>query len=103
MLWISFDPRVRPEEGLGYIPDLVSEDDPRPARQQFHDNYSHGGGWDPFKGFTKDADGQITYPGDPPLRPLFLAMLRDEEITVYPHAWVMITQPDGSWEISRMD
>lgn len=88
---------------VGIIPDMLSERDPRPAREQLHDGYLHGGGWDPFKGFTLQPDDSIKYPGDPAHKPLAEMRLREERVLVYPHAWVAIIQPDRSFEISRMD
>jgi len=102
MLWVQLDPRAHPDH-LGFIPSFLSEHDLRRAREQFDANYTHGGGWDTFKGFKLLPNGSIVYPGDPPLPPLFKSQLRDETITVYAHAWVMITQADGTWEIARLD
>ena len=87
---------------LGYIPSFLSDNDPRPAREQLHTSYSHGGGWTPFVGFRVTSRG-LEYPGDPPMRLLAEAKLRDETIRFYESSWVSITQPDGSVEISRMD
>lgn len=97
---------------VGFIPSFLNRDDPRPAAEQFRQNYI--GGWTPFKGFTLspgvtpgllDGDNipKIKYSGDPAMPPLAYGMLRDEMIVVYPSAWVMILQPDGSHEIARMD
>lgn len=99
---------------VGMIPMFLSESDPRPAREQFNERYAHGGGWRSFNGFELspgptpallDGDNipNIKYPGDPIMPPLAYAMLRDEMIVIYQYAWVMILQPDGSYEISRMD
>lgn len=51
---------------VGYLPQFMDENDPRPAKEQIHDAYTHGGGWNPFKGFKLRADDSIKYPGDPP-------------------------------------
>jgi len=93
------------EYAVGLIPTFLSESDPRPAREQFNTAYAHGGGWRPFKGFRiiDRAFPSIQYPGDSALPPVARAQLRDEEIFIFPYAWVMILQPDGSYEISRMD
>ena len=88
---------------LGLLPELVSGADPRPARDQFAENYAYGGGWRPMKGWEHEGNGVLTYPGDNPLYPIAEAKLRDETIRVYESAWVAIFQPDGSFEISRMD
>lgn len=89
---------------LGYIPDMLRERDERPAAQQFNDAYSHGGGWRPFEGFKFNPEIMtIKYPGDPAFRPAARIDFRDEVILVYPSAWVLILQPDETYEISRMD
>lgn len=88
---------------LGFIPEFLSEFDPRPAAEQFNTNYAHGGGWHPLSGWKMNADGSIKYPGDPALAPIASAKLRDEEIFVYPHAWVGIRQPNGDYEVARLD
>src|SRR3982751_2684992 len=51
MQWILKHPKMTPE-GLGAIPYFLDEDDPRPAREQFHERYNHGGGWRPMPNFT---------------------------------------------------
>lgn len=93
-----------PHELIGEIPFWLDERDPRPARQQLHDNYRHGGGWHPFEGFILNLkDYTINYPGDPPQHPIAFMRLRKETIIMYHHAWVLILQPDDSFEICRMD
>lgn len=99
-----FHPRSR--NLIGFIPDFLSEDDPRPAKDQFNENYAHGGGWQPFGADKWQVDleaGTITYPEDPPYHAVAEITFRDERIFIFPHAWVMIVQPDNSWEIARMD
>ena len=88
---------------LGFIPLMLDEADPHPAREQLNEAYSHGGGWRPFQGFKLLPSGEIQYPEDPPLKLLAEGKLRDETIRFYDCAWVMILQPDGSFEICRMD
>lgn len=90
-------------EMLGFIPEFLNEDDPDPARVQLDKNYGHGGGWQPIPKFTLGAQGELKYPGDPALPVLARTKLRDETINVYEHAWVAIIQPDGSFEVARMD
>jgi hypothetical protein len=90
-------------EALGEIPYFLSEEDPRSAAEQINANYPFGG-WQKFRGFTKaDDKGGLKYPGDPVMRPLASAKLRDETIYFYQSAWVGIFQPDGSFEIARLD
>ena len=89
---------------LGFIPAFLSEHDPRSAREQIDENYQHGGGWRPLKGWVfLPATGVIKYPGDEALMPLASVTLRDERIYYYPHSWVAIVGPDGAYEVARLD
>lgn len=88
---------------LGLLPEFWSEDAPGSAKLQAHVNYAHGGGWHPFNGFKMLTSGRIQYPGDAPLELIAEAKLREETIRIYDGAWVAIVQPDGSFEVSRMD
>lgn len=88
---------------VGLIPAFLDPSDPRPAAAQFDERYAFGGGWSPMKGWTRRPDGTLKYPGDPPFKPLARMRLRNETITIHDCAWVCITQPDGSFEVSRMD
>lgn len=88
---------------IGMIPEWLNENNPAKARDQLNAAYSHGGGWQPFKGFTLQPDNSLTYPGDPPQRPIAEMHLREELIVQYEHAWVAIIQPDRSFEVCRMD
>lgn len=92
-------------EDLGFLPMFFSSEDPRPAKEQIHEAYQHGGGWDAFEGFTLVDKERliIEFPEDPPLEPIAMAKLRDELIVLYPFAWLAIFQKDGSFEISRVD
>ena len=101
MIWTLIHPKMT-HEALGFLPGMLSETDPRPAREQLDANYAHGGGWRPLPKFTITDKG-LVYPGDPPLPLLAEALLRDELIRVYVHSWVAVIQPDGSYEVSRMD
>lgn len=99
--WELLHPRAD-FEMLGFLPSFVFEDDPRHAAEQFNERYVFGG-WSPFRGFEFDPkDGSISYPGDPVMKPLAKAQLRDETIYFYQSAWVGIHGPLG-FEISRMD
>lgn len=87
---------------LGYVPAFLLDDDPRPAREQFQERYVYGG-WRPIKGFTKDAADGLHYPEDPVLPAVAYRMLRQERIVMYPGAVFAIIQPDGSWDVARLD
>ena len=93
-------------EHLGFIPQMLNPQDPRPAAEQFDKNYAHGGGWSPNVGsaFKMDpATKTLKYPGDPAMKPLARAKFRDEEIYFYESAVVAIVQSNGTFEVSRMD
>jgi len=102
MIWIMKHPKATPEM-LGFIPQFLNEGDTRPAKEQLDSNYGHGGGWSTFTGMTMLPNGNLSYPGDPPYELLAETRLRDEVIRFYNYAWVAIIQPDGSFEVSRMD
>jgi len=89
-------------EDLGFLPAFIDDNDQRPAREQLKENYAHGGGWRPMSGWIRMGT-VITYPGDPPMRPIAMTKLRDETLYLYPHAFLMILQKDGSFEVSRVD
>lgn len=101
MIWKMMHRDARPEH-LGYLVNFLDERDSRPAREQLDANYRHGGGWRPFEGFTM-VDSGLAYPGDPVMVLIAEARLRDEIVRFYQHSWVAIVQPDGSYEIARMD
>lgn len=96
------DPAVAAET-IGVLPHWLDEDDPRPAAQQLDEHYAHGGGWHAFLGFQLQVDGSIKYPGDKALKPIAAIAFRKELVMFYPHAWVMILQKDGTFEVCRMD
>ena len=101
VLWRQAHPRATFEH-LGYIPKFLSAFDPRSVRDQFDANYI--GRWRPRHSagmFTVERN-TLLYPGDPPCHELYFALYRDEVITIYEHAMVMIANKDG-YEIARMD
>ena len=99
--WEMIHPKATPDM-LGYVPRFLMDGDPRPAREQFEERYEFGG-WKPNRGFSKDDRDFIKYPGDPALPPIAQRMLRDERVVMYPSSLFAIIQPDGSFEIARMD
>jgi hypothetical protein len=89
-------------EDWGLIPGFLDTNDPRPARQQIDQHYQ--GGWQPTAGFALDPDTMaLSYPGDPTLRPVSIMLFRREIIALYPGEFVLILQPDTTWEVCRMD
>jgi hypothetical protein len=103
MIWVSRHPSFNSIEMLGAIPSFLSEYDPRDARTQINEAYAFAGGWQPFPNFVMLEDGTLIYPGDPPLPVLCSTRLRDEKIYYYQHSWLAIVQPDGSYEVARLD
>jgi hypothetical protein len=102
MEWRSLHP-LATVDMLGYLPQFLSERDPRSAREQLDSGYQQGGGWTPLPGFILLSNGCLGYPGDPPTLPIAETRLRTETIRLYEHAWVAIIQDDGSVEVARMD
>jgi hypothetical protein len=99
-------------DALGFVPQFLHTDDDRPAAEQIDDNYAHGGGWRPnpdramFWRISKHDAALVYDDGDGPaeVQPLVAtAQLRDEEIHIYDGAWMAIIQPDGSFQVSRVD
>lgn len=94
---------------IGPIPDWLDVMDDRPAKEQLHEAYAHGGGWMPMDGWVfKPETLEAQYnpdaeDADPPYKALASMQFRDELILFYEHSWVGIVQKDGSFEISRMD
>lgn len=91
-------------EASGVIPFFLLHED-IPAREQIDHNYQHGGGWRPLKGWTFDREkNRIKYPGDPALLPhTRIDLASGEVVYIYPSAWVCIVQPDGAYEVARID
>ena len=107
---------------LGLIPAFLSADDQRPAKEQLHANYLHGGGWRPQskwrvrafhhtvppRSTVTQGRVQIQYPGDP----VYMELARypmpkhGETVCVFQYAIVGVFQdrdPIQLFEISRMD
>lgn len=94
----------------GLIPHMISADDPAPITEQLHRGYSHGGGWQPFHGFTLVKEHEtrpetwyLDYPEDPPTMLLAYTVIRGYYIMLFEHSWVAVAAPNGEYEIARMD
>ena len=98
---LMIDKNITPEE-LGFVPGWLDSTDPRPAKEQLHEHYAHGGGWRPQNGF-KLIGVSLKYPNDPKMKPIAMMMLRDEMVCMYEYGYVAIIQKDGSFEACRMD
>jgi hypothetical protein len=104
MIYAVLDARFQLDD-LGYLPSFLDEDDPDDARTQLDKNYQHGGGYRPQPQWKILDMGSMTiqYPGDPALHPLAVTTLRQELIFFFPHAYVLILQPNGDFVCARMD
>jgi hypothetical protein len=103
MIEFTYAPGIT-EEHLGFVPYFFSQHDGRPAKEQINEEYAHGGGWRPLEGWVfNEKDASIKYPGDPKLKPIAWTTLRDERLFFYDMAWLAVVQPDGSYEVGRLD
>lgn len=94
------------QQAAGYIPWFLDEDDPRPAKEQINQNYISG--WNEFEGFIlhdwkKPDRAYLSYPDDPPMREKSRAKLRDETLILFQSDWFAIVQPDGTFNVARLD
>jgi hypothetical protein len=95
-------------EWIGLVPEIILASDLRPVREQMAERYAHGGGWKPFNKFKigvgMDNRVVLQYPGDPPLVMWCECQHPNgETVRLFDSAWLMVTQKDGSYEISRID
>jgi hypothetical protein len=89
---------------LGNLPDFLRAHDDRRAVEQLDAGYKFAGGWNPIRNFKYNKETQaLKYPGDPQMRPLARATLRDEVILLYPSSWVVVAQKSGAFECARLD
>jgi hypothetical protein len=103
-VWVALDKRFRPEH-LGFLPDILTDHDSRPVKQQLEDRYAHGGGWRPINGMRLDRKTMIMrFPGDPPFKPAALTQIGEEVVIFYPQCSLLaVIQPDGKYEVCRVD
>ena len=91
---------------LGLLPAFFSETNPASAVEQINRHYQHGGGWNAFKGFKiihSNGLPTLVYPGDPPQLCLAITRFRDETVILFEGNWVCVMQPDGEFEVARID
>lgn len=107
-LWKPYINEVAAMSLMGFIPQFVSSDDPRSAQEQINDNYRHGGGWCPLRGWMfNPTDSTIQFSDeegtDPPYTPVAETRIHDQRLIVYRDAWVALVKDDGTFEVARMD
>lgn len=100
--WKLLNPMMTYDQ-LGFLPSFLDDQNALSARAQIDLNYQHGGGWFNFEGFIMKKDRSLHYKGDPPMMPLACLKFRDEDLYFYDSAWVCVVQPDGSYEVARVD
>lgn len=102
--WKLLHPKMTMDH-LGFLPSFLQVEDPRPVSEQINERYAHGGGWSPYgKGKWKHlGEHTLKFPGDPPLKPLAEAKLRRETVVFYESAVLAVFQPDGTFEVTRVD
>ena len=95
------------QSGVGWLPIIFQEGDPRTAQEQADDRYSHGGGWMPFEGFKLGNSGSslnLVYEGDRPMNELARANFRDQTLVLFEGSWIGLIEADGTLaSVSRMD
>lgn len=102
-LWVGIDPMFHPDM-LGALPDIIRADDDRPIKEQLEDRYAHGGGWRPIKGFRKNKDHILRFPGDEPYHPVAMTAIGDELVIFYSKCQLLVViQLDKSFEVTRVD
>lgn len=103
-VWVAHHRRA--DIYLGLIPSLISNAFPGKVKDQINENYAHGGGYSAF-GHSQWVFDPLTmtlsFPGDPVFTPKASALIGDERVIVYEAGVVAILQPDGSFEVTRMD
>jgi hypothetical protein len=113
---ITFTSQKVPYYDFGFLPGFFDESDSRPAKEQLHENFQHGGGFMSMPGFSleradipyEEGDALLIYDKgsedeEPPLEELGRAKLRDETLIFFNYSWLAIVQPDGSFEVTRVD
>lgn len=103
-MWELLHPDMTPDH-LGFLPHILDSFDPRPTAEQIEDKYAHGGGWRPYGqgAWALDDDRTLHFPNDQALKPIARTFIREEQVYLYDHAVVAVVQPDGSFDVVRLD
>jgi hypothetical protein len=102
--WIAVDKHFEPQ-WLGFLPDILLEEDERPVKEQLEDRYAHGGGWRPIPGLKLNRMTMVMrFPGDPPYKPAAFTQIGKETVVYYPMcSLLLILQANGDYEVTRVD
>lgn len=90
-------------EHLGLVPYWFDSEDKRTVRELIETYYQHGGGFRNIDGCTMAENQTIKYPGDPRMKPLAKMQHGDELVLMYDYAILAIVQPDGTFQVTRVD
>ena len=103
-IWAGLDPRFN-MSWLGFLPDILTNEDPRSVKEQLEDRYAHGGGWRSIPGMKFNPKTWVMrFPGDSPFKPAAFTKIGSEMVIFYPNCSLLaIVQPDGTYEVTRVD
>lgn len=88
----------------GFLPEILDPNDPRPVADQLNEFYAHGGGYRPMEKWSFDpVTWVLTYPEDPPMRPLAMTWINRQCVILYPSSFLVILEPDGTFAVTRVD
>jgi len=96
-------------EAWGFIPEMLSDTNPKPLWEQIDDNYAHGGGWVDFDGFKILSGGEsepfvIQYSGDPKSYEIGRAFSEKECLALFEYSFVLWRNLEtGETKIARID
>lgn len=87
----------------GYIPSFLSADSDDSIQEQLDAAYVTG--WRPTKADVRldEETWMLHFSNDPPLHPVGACALNGSILVLYEHAWVLVMDTDGDWEVCRMD
>ena len=104
MSWELLYPGMR-RDFVDGLPDFDDQsDDAESAREQLDRVYcDEGGAWHPTSGFDIKSGNELYRDGKFYSNPIAQAWLRHELILLYESDWVAVVQPDGSFEVARLD
>ena len=102
-IWVQLDPNFD-MRGLGFLPGFLRPRDGRTVKEQLEARYAHGGGWRPIQGFTMRRDRTLDFPDDEPFEPSAMTVIGDETVIFYAYCeLISVIQPDGSFEVARVN
>ena len=88
---------------LGLLPEIITDKDSRPVREQIEDRYVYG--WEPMEGFTFDPmSATLTYKDGEQMFALAYAAVRNEVVVLYESAILLVfNRTDNTYDVIRID